>query len=194
LKTASQRLFVLSLNTDRREGVCILNRHRRQPFKGIRGAIETDLLSQRLLAHCWKSDQSSLQTGALATALATANPRLLNCFDPKCAHPTRPPKSKNQRCRGHDIRQLSGKIIASLGLLIALLIQRHTCSSKIPYQINSKAFGQHTLKIRPHFAAEQYHLPRAQAAIDKNLAMIGCDQRAVPRAPAAQHGQAEHGT
>jgi hypothetical protein len=37
-------------------------------------------------------------------------------------------------------------------------------------------------------------LPRAQAAIDKNLAMIGCDQRAVPRAPAAQHGQAEHGT
>jgi hypothetical protein len=37
-------------------------------------------------------------------------------------------------------------------------------------------------------------LPRAQAAIDKNLAMIGCDQRAVSRAPAAQHGQAEHGT
>jgi hypothetical protein len=159
-------------------------------FQRHRGAIETGLLSQRLLAHCWKSDQSSLQTGALATA----NPRLLNCFNPKCAHPTRPPKSKNQRCRGHDIRQLSGKIIASLGLLIALLIQRHTCSSKIPYQINSNAFGQHTLKIRLHFAAEQYQLPRAQAAIDKNLAMIGCDQRAVPRAPAAQHGQAEHGT
>ena len=40
----------------------------------------------------------------------------------------------------------------------------------------------------------QYQLPRAQAAIDKNLAMRRCNQRAVSRAPAAEHGQAEHGT
>ncbi len=40
----------------------------------------------------------------------------------------------------------------------------------------------------------QYQLPRAQPAIDKNLAMIRRDQRAVSRAPAAKHGQAEHGT
>jgi hypothetical protein len=39
----------------------------------------------------------------------------------------------------------------------------------------------------------QYQLPGAQAAIDKNLAMISCDKRAVSRAPAAEHGQAEHG-
>jgi hypothetical protein len=37
-------------------------------------------------------------------------------------------------------------------------------------------------------------LPRAQTAIDENRAMIGGDQRAVPRAPAAEHGQAEHGS
>ena len=40
----------------------------------------------------------------------------------------------------------------------------------------------------------QHHLPRAQTAINENLAMIGCHQRAVPRAPAAEHGQAEHGS
>jgi hypothetical protein len=39
----------------------------------------------------------------------------------------------------------------------------------------------------------QHQLPRAQAAIDKNLAMIGCDQRTVSRAAAAEHRQAEHG-
>jgi hypothetical protein len=37
-------------------------------------------------------------------------------------------------------------------------------------------------------------LPRAQPAIDKDLAMISRDQRAVPRAPAAEHGQPEHGS
>jgi hypothetical protein len=37
-------------------------------------------------------------------------------------------------------------------------------------------------------------LPRAETAINENLAMIGGDQRAVSRAPAAEHGQAEHGS
>jgi hypothetical protein len=40
----------------------------------------------------------------------------------------------------------------------------------------------------------QYQLPRTQSAIDKNLAMIGCNQCAVSRAAAAEHGQAEHGS
>ena len=40
----------------------------------------------------------------------------------------------------------------------------------------------------------QHQLPRAQSAINKDLAMIGCDQRAVSRAPAAEHRQAEHGS
>src|SRR4029077_9875920 len=40
----------------------------------------------------------------------------------------------------------------------------------------------------------QHQLARAQSAIDKNFAMIGCNQRAVSRAPAAEHGQAEHGS
>ena len=40
----------------------------------------------------------------------------------------------------------------------------------------------------------QHQLPRAQTAIDKNLAMIGCDQRTISRAPAAEYGQAEHGS
>jgi len=39
----------------------------------------------------------------------------------------------------------------------------------------------------------QHQLPRAQPAIDKNLAMIRCNQGAVSRASAAEHGQAEHG-
>ena len=43
-------------------------------------------------------------------------------------------------------------------------------------------------------AQTQHQLPRAQAAIDKNLAMIGCNQCAVSRAAAAEHGQAEHGS
>jgi len=40
----------------------------------------------------------------------------------------------------------------------------------------------------------QNQLPRAQPAIDKNFAVIGCDERTVSRAPAAEHGQAEHGS
>ena len=40
----------------------------------------------------------------------------------------------------------------------------------------------------------QHQLPRAQPAIDKNLAVISCYQGAVSRAPAAEHGQAEHGS
>ena len=39
----------------------------------------------------------------------------------------------------------------------------------------------------------QHELARAQSAIDQNFAVIGRDQRAVSRAPAAEHGQAEHG-
>ena len=39
----------------------------------------------------------------------------------------------------------------------------------------------------------QNDLPRAQTAINENIAMLGGDQRAVPRAPAAEHDQAEHG-
>jgi hypothetical protein len=37
-------------------------------------------------------------------------------------------------------------------------------------------------------------LPRAETAINEDLAMIGGDERAVSRAPAAEHGQAEHGS
>src|SRR5262249_16430432 len=40
----------------------------------------------------------------------------------------------------------------------------------------------------------QHDLPRAETAINENLAVIGRDQRAVPRTPAAEHGQAEHGS
>jgi hypothetical protein len=39
-----------------------------------------------------------------------------------------------------------------------------------------------------------HDLPRAQSAINENLAVIGCDQCAVSRAPAAKHGQAKHGS
>ena len=35
-------------------------------------------------------------------------------------------------------------------------------------------------------------LARAQAAVDQQPAMIGCDQRAVPSAPAPEHGEAKH--
>ncbi len=38
----------------------------------------------------------------------------------------------------------------------------------------------------------QHQLPRAQAAIDKNLAMLSRDQCAVPGAAAAEHGQTKH--
>ena len=40
----------------------------------------------------------------------------------------------------------------------------------------------------------QYHLPRTQATIDENPGVTGCDKGAVSRAPAAEHGQAEHGS
>jgi len=40
----------------------------------------------------------------------------------------------------------------------------------------------------------QHDLPRAQTAINENLAMLGGDQRAVPGAPAAEHDQTEHGS
>jgi hypothetical protein len=40
----------------------------------------------------------------------------------------------------------------------------------------------------------QDQLARTQAAIDKNLAMLGRDQCAVSRAAAAEHRQAEHGS
>jgi hypothetical protein len=40
----------------------------------------------------------------------------------------------------------------------------------------------------------QHDLSRAQTAINEDLAMIGGDERAVSRAPAAEHGQAEHGS
>jgi hypothetical protein len=37
-------------------------------------------------------------------------------------------------------------------------------------------------------------LSRAQPAINENFAMLGGDQRAISRAPAAEHDQAEHGS
>ena len=40
----------------------------------------------------------------------------------------------------------------------------------------------------------QNDLPRAETAINENLAMIRGNQCAVSRAPAAEHGQAEHGS
>ena len=40
----------------------------------------------------------------------------------------------------------------------------------------------------------QHDLPRAQTAINENIAMLGSDQGAVPGAPAAEHDQAEHGS
>jgi hypothetical protein len=40
----------------------------------------------------------------------------------------------------------------------------------------------------------QHDLPRAQTAINENIAMLGGDQSAVPGAPAAEHDQAEHGS
>src|SRR5260370_29540310 len=42
------------------------------------------------------------------------------------------------------------------------------------------------------FRQAQHQLPRAQAAIDKNLAMLSRDQCAVPAAAAAEHRPAEH--
>ena len=40
----------------------------------------------------------------------------------------------------------------------------------------------------------QHHLARAETPVNEKFAVIRCDQRAVPRAPAAEHGQAEHGS
>jgi hypothetical protein len=40
----------------------------------------------------------------------------------------------------------------------------------------------------------QNDLPCTQTAINENLAMISGNQRTVSRAPAAEHGQAEHGS
>ena len=40
----------------------------------------------------------------------------------------------------------------------------------------------------------QNDLPRAETAINQNLAMIRGNQRTVSRAPAAEHDQAEHGS
>ena len=40
----------------------------------------------------------------------------------------------------------------------------------------------------------QHDLSRAQPAINENFAMLGGDQRAISRAPAAEHNQAEHGS
>ena len=50
--------------------------------------------------------------------------------------------------------------------------------------------------LRRHAALlqTQHDLSRAQPAINENLAMFRCDQRAVSRAPAAEHDQAEHGS
>jgi hypothetical protein len=55
---------------------------------------------------------------------------------------------------------------------------------------------KHAIELFRHDAAllqTQYQLPRAQSTIDKYLAVICRDERAVSRAPAAEHGQAEHG-
>jgi len=55
---------------------------------------------------------------------------------------------------------------------------------------------KHAIELLRHDAAllqTQYQLPRAQSAIEKNLAVPGCDKSTVSRAPAAEHGQAEHG-
>src|SRR5262249_56148495 len=40
----------------------------------------------------------------------------------------------------------------------------------------------------------QHDLARAETPVNEKLAVIRCNQRAVPRAPAAEHGQAEHGS
>ena len=50
------------------------------------------------------------------------------------------------------------------------------------------------LRRHPALLQAQHQLPCAEPAIDKNFAMIGCDQGAVSRAPAAEHNQAEHGS
>jgi hypothetical protein len=55
----------------------------------------------------------------------------------------------------------------------------------------------HTIELLRRDAAllqAQNHLACAQPAIDENPGMTGCNKGAVPRAPAAEHGQAEHGS
>src|SRR4029450_9863282 len=49
------------------------------------------------------------------------------------------------------------------------------------------------LRRDPALLQTQHDLASTQTAINENLAVVGGDQRAVPRAPAAEHGQAEHG-
>ena len=54
---------------------------------------------------------------------------------------------------------------------------------------------KHAIKLFRRYAAEckpQDELTGAQSAIDQNPAMIGCDQRAVSSAAAAEHRQTEH--
>ena len=48
------------------------------------------------------------------------------------------------------------------------------------------------LRGNPALFQAQNDLTRAQATIDENLPVIGRDQRAVPRAAAAKHGETEH--
>jgi hypothetical protein len=54
---------------------------------------------------------------------------------------------------------------------------------------------QHTIELSrgdPALLEPDHDLPRTQSAIDQNPAMICRDQRAIPRAAAAEHGQCEH--
>ena len=48
-------------------------------------------------------------------------------------------------------------------------------------------FGRHAALFET-----QNDLARAQSAIDENFAVIGRDQRAIPGAAAAEHGETEH--
>ena len=54
---------------------------------------------------------------------------------------------------------------------------------------------EHAIELSRRDAAlfePDHNLPGAESAIDQNPAMIGRDQRAIPRAAAAEHGQCEH--
>ena len=54
---------------------------------------------------------------------------------------------------------------------------------------------QHAIELFRRDAAllePKHDLARAQPAIDQNPAMIGRDQRAIPGAAAAEHGETEH--
>jgi hypothetical protein len=55
----------------------------------------------------------------------------------------------------------------------------------------------HAIELLRRYATllqSQHHLARAETAINEKFAVIGCNQRTVSRAPAAEHGQAEHGS